>query len=119
MSLAGFLVPVPSGTSMHDLSTRPVWPRVDFSSVSVTQSSLALCDPRDCSSPGSSVHGILQARTLEWAAMSFIATSLNYHAPPVLRFVYLVLIRAHPIHAFVRTRIHGFREYVAWKDSAN
>ena len=34
----------------------------------VTQSSLTLCDPRDCSPPGSSVHGILQARILEWVA---------------------------------------------------
>ena len=58
------------------------------------QSWPTLCDPMDNSPPGSSVHGILQARTLEWAAMSFIATSLNYHAPPVLRFVYLVLIRS-------------------------
>jgi len=34
------------------------------------QSCLTLCDPMDCSSPpGSSVHGILQARILEWAAM--------------------------------------------------
>ena len=32
------------------------------------QSCLALCDPVDCSLPGSSVHGILQARTLEWVA---------------------------------------------------
>ena len=32
---------------------------------------LALCDPVDGSPPGSSVHGILQARTLEWVAMSF------------------------------------------------
>ena len=30
---------------------------------------LTLCDPMDCSLPGSSVHGILQARTLEWIAM--------------------------------------------------
>ena len=30
------------------------------------QSYLTLCDPMDCSSPGSSVHGISQARTLEW-----------------------------------------------------
>ena len=30
-----------------------------------------LCDPMDCSSPGSSVHGILQARILEWVAISF------------------------------------------------
>ena len=31
-------------------------------------SCVRLCNPMDCSSPGSSVHGILQARTLEWAA---------------------------------------------------
>ena len=29
------------------------------------------CDPLDCSLPGSSVHGISQARTLEWVAISF------------------------------------------------
>ena len=34
------------------------------------QSSLTLCDPVDCSPPGSSVHGILQARVPEWVAMS-------------------------------------------------
>ena len=33
--------------------------------VLVTQSCLTLCDPMDCSSPGSSIHGILQARILE------------------------------------------------------
>ena len=35
------------------------------------QSCLNLCDPVDCSRPGSSVHGILQARVLEWVAMPF------------------------------------------------
>ena len=35
------------------------------------QSCLTLCDPRDGSPPGSSVPGILQARTLEWVAISF------------------------------------------------
>ena len=34
------------------------------------QSCLTLCHPMDCSPPGSSVHEILQARILEWAAMS-------------------------------------------------
>ena len=34
----------------------------------VTQSCLTLCDPMDSSLPGSSVHGILQARILEWVA---------------------------------------------------
>ena len=33
------------------------------------QSCLTLCDPMDCSPPGFSIHGILQARTLEWVAM--------------------------------------------------
>ena len=37
----------------------------------VTQSCLNLYDPMDCSPPGSSVHGIFQARILEWVAMSF------------------------------------------------
>ena len=39
--------------------------------VLVTQSCLTVCNPTDCSSPGSSVHGILQARILEWVAMPF------------------------------------------------
>ena len=39
--------------------------------VIVAQSCLTLCNPMDCSLPGSSVHGILQARLLEWVAISF------------------------------------------------
>ena len=35
------------------------------------QSYLTLCDPMDCSLPGSSVHGILPARTLEWVTIPF------------------------------------------------
>ena len=37
----------------------------------VTQLCLTLCDSMDCSPPGSSVHGILQARIWEWVAISF------------------------------------------------
>jgi len=37
----------------------------------VTQSCPTLCDPKDCSPPGSSVHGIFQARVLEWVAIAF------------------------------------------------
>ena len=37
----------------------------------VSQSCLTLCDPMDCSLPGSSIHGIFQARVLEWVAVSF------------------------------------------------
>ena len=39
--------------------------------VLVTQSCLTLCNPMDCSTPGSSVHGVLQARILEWVAIPF------------------------------------------------
>ena len=37
----------------------------------VTQSCPTLSDPMDCSPPGSSVHGIFQARVLEWGAIAF------------------------------------------------
>ena len=39
--------------------------------VLVTQSCSTLCDPLDCSLPGPSAHGILQARILEWVAVPF------------------------------------------------
>ena len=42
-----------------------------LASVLVAQSRLTLCDPMDCSLPGSSVHGIFQARVLEWGAIAF------------------------------------------------
>ena len=45
--------------------------KVKWSEVVVTQSCPALCDPMDCSLPGSSIDGILQARILEWVAISF------------------------------------------------
>ena len=37
----------------------------------VAQSCPTLCDPMDCSLPGSSIHGIFQARVLEWGAIAF------------------------------------------------
>ena len=40
--------------------------------VLTAQSCLTLCDPMDHSLPGSSVHGILQARKLEWVVISFL-----------------------------------------------
>ena len=39
--------------------------------VKVTQLCLTLCDPMDCSLPGSSVNEILQARIMEWVAVPF------------------------------------------------
>ena len=42
-----------------------------YAAAKLLQSCLTLCDPRDSSPPGSPVPGILQARTLEWVAISF------------------------------------------------
>ena len=39
--------------------------------IHLLQSYLSLCDPVDCSPPGSILHGILQARILEWVAIPF------------------------------------------------
>ena len=43
----------------------------------VAQSCLTLSDPMDCSLPGSSVHGIFQARVLEWGAIAFSTDSFQ------------------------------------------
>ena len=43
----------------------------------VTQSYPTLYDPMDYSLPGSSVHGILQARVLEWVAIAFSVASMQ------------------------------------------
>ena len=42
----------------------------------VAQSCPTLSDPKDCSLPGSSIHGIFQARVLEWGAIAFSIFSL-------------------------------------------
>ena len=42
---------------------------------SLSHSVLSVCDPTDCSLPGSSVHGISQARIMKWAAISFSRVS--------------------------------------------
>ena len=49
------------------------WMKVKSES-EVTQSCLTLSDPMDCSLPGSPIHGIFQARVLEWSAIAFSGT---------------------------------------------
>ena len=44
----------------------------------VAQSCPTLSDPMDCSLPGSSIHGIFQARVLEWGAIAFSANTVYY-----------------------------------------
>ena len=54
---------------------------------SVTRSCLTVCDPMDCSPLGSSVHGIFQARILEWVAIS---SSRGSSKPRVQTWVYCI-----------------------------
>ena len=63
-------------SSLPLLSTTFYWVTRTKVKVLVAQSCPTLCDPMDCSPRGSSVHGILQARTLEWVAMPFSSGSL-------------------------------------------
>ena len=53
--------------------TESLWytPETNTAAAKSLQSCPTLCDPMDCSLPGFSVHGILQARTLEWVTICF------------------------------------------------
>ena len=57
---------------------------------SVSQSCLTVSDPMDCSLPGFSIHGIFQARGLEWGAIAF---SVTLHRPSIYFIVVLLLSR--------------------------
>ena len=57
---------------ISDFFPRVPWSEVKWSEVKWSLSVMSnFCDPMDCSLPGSSVHGIFQARVLEWVAISF------------------------------------------------
>ena len=59
-------------TTREALNLIYTWPRTAATATAKSlQSCLTLCDPIDASPPGSAVPGILQARTLEWVAVSF------------------------------------------------
>ena len=58
------------GSTSKDTHNKVFKPFIELC-VLVAQSYLTLCDPMDCSPPGSSVRGILQARRLEWVAIPF------------------------------------------------
>ena len=57
--------------STETCAERRVGSAISYISVLCAQSCLTLCDPIDCCLSGSSVHKILQARILEWIAISF------------------------------------------------
>ena len=71
----GFKITVDSNYS-HEIKRHSLFGRKGMTILSeseneVAQLCLTLCDPMDCSLPGSSIHGIFQARILEWTDISF------------------------------------------------
>ena len=58
----------------------------------VTQSCPTLSDPMDCSPPGSSIHGVFQARVLEWGAIAFSYILLKLHFRRLI-------IKLHPMNS--------------------
>ena len=84
--------------------------------VLVAQLCPTLCNPTDCSPPGSSVHGILQVRILEWVAIPFSRGSSQpmYSNPLLILFVFLLLrykstlhfSYAYQIYIYIYTHTH-------------
>ena len=62
--------------------------KVKSESEGYAQSYLTLIDPMDCSPPGSSIHGIFQARVLEWGAVAFSV----FHATQAHTLLYFVTL---------------------------
>ena len=103
--LAGFLVPSWSGISLCQMGT-VIAPATEIScegqivqdwahsESEVAQSCPTLCGPMDCSLPGSEIHRILQARILEWAAISFSRGSFQ---PRDRTWVFCIALPSEPL----------------------
>ena len=79
----------------------------------VAQSRLTLCNPMDCSPPGSFVHGISQARILEWVAICFSRKSSSPRDPTHVSCVSYIASRFFPCWAIreahqIETRSQNF-----------
>ena len=98
----------------------------------VPKSCLTLCDPMDCSQPGSSVHGICQVRILEWVVVPFSTDFANPRIKPASSELAGGFFTTEPlgrpmisnlfsmegktsieyIHLFLITRYHTIREII-------
>ena len=74
----------------------------------VAQSCLTLSDPMDCSLPGSSIHGIFQARVLEWGAIAFSKIQCNSN-PNARRVLFLSLVKIIKLNLKFQLKCKGYR----------
>ena len=70
----------------------------------VTQSCPTLHDPMDCSLPGSSIHGILQARALEWGAIAFSIRKTK--RKQISYYIYIYIYTHTHIYIYTHTHTH-------------
>ena len=76
----------------------------------VVQSCQTLSDPMDCSPPGSSIHGIFQARVLEWGAIAFFVCVYRYVC--IYRYRCKLILRNYVfILSFLTKRVEPFVLY--------
>ena len=85
----------------------------------VAQSCPTLSDPMDCSLPGSSVHGIFQARVLEWGAIAFSNYNSNrklIHYPPIklISFAFKIYSDAHYSSPSAPTQHQATVTFLEW-----
>ena len=73
--------------------------------VLITQSCLTLCDPMDCSPPGSSVPGIFQARILEWVAIAFSKGSSPPRSPALQEDSLLTELQGKPQRDYMKHKV--------------
>ena len=69
----------------------------------VAQSCLTLCNPIDSSLPGSSIHGIFQARVLEWGAIAF--STMEYYSAIKKNTFESVLLRWMKLEPIIQSEV--------------
>ena len=82
----------------------------------VAQSCPTPSDPRDCSLPGSSVHGIFQARVLEWVAVAFFNVSVKN--PFLDAWFIAVILESWKELLFLKYKMNLFEWLDLWPSSS-
>ena len=81
----------------------------------VAQSCPALSDPVNCSLPGSSVHGIFQARVLEWVAIAYSQSHMKFVPKVKLSYEISCIIQALEDHSLIQGRKPLYKTALVWR----